>query len=275
MRSKALLAVALGAAILAGATFSAVALGGSSAGAGQRTLVFAARPEAGNLAVEQIGKSGAHDLGDIVAFTNDLLADGKRAGEIHVASVGVDRYKHLSQATGTLTLPTERSPSPAWSRNSTTRRWPSWAAPAPTPRHMARSPSPPRGRPPRLRSGSRDRDPPASILPAPHQSSRQLKKDRPMLRREVIILAAALLATCVIGGLLTANSHGFENVLSNIFFFGQLLLALFLIVAGAIALIRTHSEEDERDECCNLPVIRERTVDPVVAHPHPLSGGSR
>jgi len=56
--------------------------------------------------VEQISKNGPHDLGDIVAFASDLLLNGKRVGEVHVASVGVDRYKHLGQATGTVTLPT-------------------------------------------------------------------------------------------------------------------------------------------------------------------------
>jgi predicted transporter len=62
-----------------------------------------------------------------------------------------------------------------------------------------------------------------------------------MLRRELIILAAALLATCVIGGVLTANSHGFENIISNICFFGEWLLALYLIAAGAIAIARNRS----------------------------------
>ena len=62
-----------------------------------------------------------------------------------------------------------------------------------------------------------------------------------MFRREIIILAAALLATCVIGGVLTANSHGFENILNNICFFGEWLLALFLIAAGAVTLIRNRS----------------------------------
>lgn len=59
-----------------------------------------------------------------------------------------------------------------------------------------------------------------------------------MLRREVIIPAAALLAACVIGSVVTANSRGFENVLSNICFFGEWLLAVFLILAGATALLR-------------------------------------
>jgi predicted transporter len=62
-----------------------------------------------------------------------------------------------------------------------------------------------------------------------------------VFRRQVIITAAALLATCVIGSTLTANSHGLENVLSNICFFGESLLALFLIVASATALIRNRT----------------------------------
>jgi predicted transporter len=62
-----------------------------------------------------------------------------------------------------------------------------------------------------------------------------------MFRREVIITAAALLAACVIGNVLTANSHGLENVLSNVCFFGEWLLALFLIAAGVAALIRNRT----------------------------------
>ena len=106
MRSKTILAVVISAAIVAGSTVTAVALARSSAATtAARTLTFVGRPEPGNLSIEQVAKGSPESLGNIVAFTSELLDGGKRAGEVHLASVGVDRYKHLSQATGTVTLP--------------------------------------------------------------------------------------------------------------------------------------------------------------------------
>ena len=71
------------------------------------TLVFTSRDEPGNLALEDLGvKSapGGADLGDVVAFTKTLLRDNRPVGQVHVAAVGVDHTRHLSEATGTFAL---------------------------------------------------------------------------------------------------------------------------------------------------------------------------
>jgi hypothetical protein len=73
------------------------------------TLEFVAHDETGNMALDDLGvKSapGGPDIGDLLAFTQTLTRDGKPAGQVHVAAVGVDHKRHLSEATGTITLAT-------------------------------------------------------------------------------------------------------------------------------------------------------------------------
>jgi len=78
-----------------------------TAAAGARTLHFIASDEKGNLAQEDLGAkspAGGPDIGDIIAFTQTLTSDGKRAGEVHVVSVGVDHTRHLSECSATMSL---------------------------------------------------------------------------------------------------------------------------------------------------------------------------
>ena len=67
---------------------------------------YVGHDEAGNMAFVDLGDPSPHgpDLGDLVAFTQTLTLGGKRVGLAHVAAVVVDHRRHLSQASGTLTL---------------------------------------------------------------------------------------------------------------------------------------------------------------------------
>lgn len=72
-----------------------------------RSLSFVASDEPGNMAMEDLGgKSapGGPDIGDLIAFTQALTAKGKQVGQVHVAGVGSDHTRHLTQATGTIAL---------------------------------------------------------------------------------------------------------------------------------------------------------------------------
>jgi type III secretory pathway component EscR len=53
-----------------------------------------------------------------------------------------------------------------------------------------------------------------------------------MRRTKILVPAAALLVICAVGSALTRNSHGTENVLSNVFFFAVAILLLFFLVLG-------------------------------------------
>jgi hypothetical protein len=71
------------------------------------TLQFVTTDEPGNMALEDLGAKsapGGPDIGDLLAFTQTLTRDGKPAGQVHVVAVGVDHKRHLSEATGTITL---------------------------------------------------------------------------------------------------------------------------------------------------------------------------
>jgi len=71
------------------------------------TLEFVAHDEPGNMALDDLGAKsapGGPDIGDLLAFTQTLTRDGKPAGQVHVAAIGVDHKRHLSEATGTITL---------------------------------------------------------------------------------------------------------------------------------------------------------------------------
>ena len=58
-----------------------------------------------------------------------------------------------------------------------------------------------------------------------------------MFPNRTLIPAAALLLIAGIGSLATRNSHGFENILSNIFWFALLTSVLFFIAVAARTLI--------------------------------------
>jgi hypothetical protein len=70
------------------------------------TLKFVARDEPGNEAFDDLGTKSPNgpDIGDVLAFTQSLTVDGAVVGQIHVAAVGVDHQRHLSQANGTIVL---------------------------------------------------------------------------------------------------------------------------------------------------------------------------
>jgi len=44
------------------------------------------------------------DIGDLLAFTQNLSSDGENVGQVHVAAVVVDHDTHVSEATGTIVL---------------------------------------------------------------------------------------------------------------------------------------------------------------------------
>jgi hypothetical protein len=79
----------------------------SSAAPTGQTLTFTARDEPGNFALDDLGAKSTHgpDLGDVLAFTQTLAAVGKTVGAVHLAAIGVDHRRHLTQATGTVVLP--------------------------------------------------------------------------------------------------------------------------------------------------------------------------
>lgn len=104
MTRKATLTLALSIAVL-GAAALGVAL--SSAATGTQPLVFTARDEPGNFALDDLGSKSTYgpDIGDVIAFTQTLTKAGKSAGVLHLAAIGVDHRRNLTQATGTVVLP--------------------------------------------------------------------------------------------------------------------------------------------------------------------------
>ena len=58
-----------------------------------------------------------------------------------------------------------------------------------------------------------------------------------MFPNRTLIPATALLQIAGIGSLATRNSNGFENILSNIFWFALLAIVLFFTAVAARALI--------------------------------------
>jgi hypothetical protein len=78
----------------------------AAAAAGATTLSFVASDIDGNHVTVDLGKKSPDgpDIGDVVAFTQNLTEDGKDAGQVHVMAIGVDHEKHLSEATGTIVL---------------------------------------------------------------------------------------------------------------------------------------------------------------------------
>jgi hypothetical protein len=86
---------------------AAIAVSVSLAGTTDRhTLVFAAHDEAGNFALDDLGAKSTDgpDIGDVLAFSQTLTANGKAVGVLHLAAVGVDHHRRLTQAEGTVVL---------------------------------------------------------------------------------------------------------------------------------------------------------------------------
>lgn len=86
---------------------AAIAVSVSFAGtASDRTLIFAAHDEAGNFALDDLGAKSTNgpDIGDLLALTQTLTANGRTAGVLHLTAVGVDHRRHLTQAEGTVVL---------------------------------------------------------------------------------------------------------------------------------------------------------------------------
>jgi len=92
------------AALAVAAAVAAAAVAGGSGPA--RTLTFVSRAEPNNIAFDDLGAKSPQgpDIGDLLAFTHDLLANGKPTGLVHLAAVGVDHKRHLSEAFGTIVL---------------------------------------------------------------------------------------------------------------------------------------------------------------------------
>jgi hypothetical protein len=78
----------------------------ANAKAHHATLSFVATDIEGNNVTVDLGEKSPDgpDIGDLVAFTQNLTEDGKDAGQVHVMAIGVDHEKHLSEATGTIVL---------------------------------------------------------------------------------------------------------------------------------------------------------------------------
>jgi hypothetical protein len=104
MFTKTPIALTLVIAVLAAAAFG---LAHSSAGAaGPTNLVFTAHDEPGNFAFVDLGAKSKQgpDIGDVLAFTQTLVSAGRPTGVVHLAAIGVDHRRHLTQATGTVVL---------------------------------------------------------------------------------------------------------------------------------------------------------------------------
>jgi hypothetical protein len=93
--------------IIAALAAAVFAVTRSSAGVtAQANLVFTAHDEPGNVAFADLGAKSKQgpDIGDVLAFTQTLVAHGKAVGLVHLAAIGVDHRRHLTQATGTVVL---------------------------------------------------------------------------------------------------------------------------------------------------------------------------
>lgn len=104
MKRKTMLVLAATlAAVCAAAIAAAISSGGTAAGP---ALVFTARDEPGNFALADLGARSRQgpDIGDVLALTQTLFAAGKQAGVVHLAAIGVDHRRRLTQATGTVVL---------------------------------------------------------------------------------------------------------------------------------------------------------------------------
>jgi hypothetical protein len=85
---------------------AAEAASSSTSVTGARTLSFVATDIDGNSVTIDLGHKnpGEPDIGDLVAFTQDLATNGKNVGQVHVIAAVVDHTQHLSEATGTIVL---------------------------------------------------------------------------------------------------------------------------------------------------------------------------
>lgn len=102
--TRALMGLALTAAVgLAGGAATA-----STAGHPPVTMHFVAAEEPGNFAMADLGPAsapGEEDIADVIAFTETLTAGGVPVGQVHLAGIGVDHVRMLTQSTGTISLP--------------------------------------------------------------------------------------------------------------------------------------------------------------------------
>ena len=91
--------------VLAGAAAIGVSVSSAQATT-TRTLVFSAHDEPGNFALEHLGSKNSNGpgIGDLLVLTQTLTADGRTAGAVHLAAIGVDHRRHLTQAEGTVVL---------------------------------------------------------------------------------------------------------------------------------------------------------------------------
>ena len=80
--------------------------GSATGGASATTLSFIATDIDGNHVTVDLGHKnpGKPDIGDLVAFTQNLTTNGKNVGQVHVIAAVVDHKQHLSEATGTIVL---------------------------------------------------------------------------------------------------------------------------------------------------------------------------
>jgi len=85
--------------------------GGDAAAAAEtavvsKTMSFVATDIGGNHVTLDLGRKnpGKPDIGDLVAFTQNLATGGKNVGQVHVIAAVVDHKQHLSEATGTIVL---------------------------------------------------------------------------------------------------------------------------------------------------------------------------
>jgi hypothetical protein len=89
---------------------AAAAEGVSASSAGtcsaSTTLSFIATDIDGNHVTIDLGHKnpGKPDIGDLIAFTQNLATNGKNVGQVHVIAAVVDHKQHLSEATGTIVL---------------------------------------------------------------------------------------------------------------------------------------------------------------------------
>ncbi|HEV2592642.1 MAG TPA: hypothetical protein VGU02_12200 [Gaiellaceae bacterium] len=67
-----------------------------------------------------------------------------------------------------------------------------------------------------------------------------------MSRTRMLATATVLLVVCALGSALTRNTHGVANVISNICFFGLVLLLLFFVAFGITTAVRALRTRPQR-----------------------------
>lgn len=106
-RALAGLAAAAAVAVAGSSVAGSSVAGATKAGHAPVTMHFVSTEEPGNFALADLGppsQPGEQDISDVIAFTNTLSSEGRSVRQIHLAGVGVDHQRKLSQATGTISL---------------------------------------------------------------------------------------------------------------------------------------------------------------------------